>query len=231
MSFERGAWEKKTSEGARYNDIDEESNVEIINPGFSANYVEETHSGGISFCPNCGSMILNNRPCRCGYFIDQSEISKDRVDYSNKPRSDYQSDYSNKPTYRPNYSSKPKSTYRPNYSSKPKSSYSSKPKSRMSNKQYNLKNSSSFKQELIQCPYCNKWYQKQKDGSCPYCNNIKPKSKGSISEDNYKIHNDSKTITFLINLGKATLASIALILFFVLFFSLVGLIFGFIVSL
>lgn len=149
MSFERGAWEKKTSKGIGHFDINGEGKGEIITRGYRAD-VEETHTGGISFCPYCGAMILNNQTCDCIYSIVQNETPKHNSDYLNKPKSDYEQDYSNKPTYKPKDVDKPKS----NYNSKPRPNTN----------------------RWVTCPKCKEVYNKTRYYYCPNCRKTKRKS-------------------------------------------------------
>lgn len=76
MAWERGAWEKKTSQGASYT-VGDSSYNENIN---SDSYVSEKFTGGLSFCPNCGSMMRNRYgilTCsKCGYSQESSDSSR-----------------------------------------------------------------------------------------------------------------------------------------------------------
>jgi transposase-like protein len=67
MAWERGAWEKRTSNGASYVNTDTSYN-ENIN---SSSPVRETSTGGLSFCPKCRSMMINRngvlKCSKCGY--------------------------------------------------------------------------------------------------------------------------------------------------------------------
>ena len=67
MAWERGAWEKNTSRGAPYSNTSQEG---IVNNSSSSRTPTRV-SGGLSFCPKCGSMMMGKngifRCSQCGY--------------------------------------------------------------------------------------------------------------------------------------------------------------------
>lgn len=89
MPWDRGAWEKRTSEGAGKQIIVSRGKGETVN---ESRHVATNFSGGISFCPECGSMMSNRNgtlTCsKCGYreYSSSYSPSKNRINQQQRKR-------------------------------------------------------------------------------------------------------------------------------------------------
>ena len=83
MPWDRGAWEKTTSRGVPYSKYNDNYGERINGDSGSSVNV----SGGISFCPECGSMMMSRdgalRCSQCGY-VKYSNKSSNRINRQNR---------------------------------------------------------------------------------------------------------------------------------------------------